>query len=170
MLSSLQKSNLYLNLFGFFKVPLIWLCRPKILQLDDEKVIVKIPLRRRTKNHLNSMYFGTLAVGADVAGGFMAMHKADQRGGKVSLAFKGVSAEFLKRPEADVIFTCVDGGKIDKMLDDTFASGERVNEAVRIVATCPSIHGEEPMAEFDLVLSLKAVGVNKATESANSVT
>jgi len=156
MLSALQKANLHLNLFGFFKVPLIWLCRPKILQLDDEKVVVKIPLRRRTRNHLNSMYFGTLAVGADVAGGFMAMNKADQRGGKVSLAFKGVSAEFLKRPEADVYFTCTQGDEIDKMLDTTFATGERVNQAVRIVATCPSLHGDEPMAEFDLVLSLKA--------------
>lgn len=29
MLSPLAKANLYLNLFGFFKVPLIWACRPR---------------------------------------------------------------------------------------------------------------------------------------------
>lgn len=158
MLSPLTKANFYLNYFGFLKVPLIWLCRPKILQLDEQRVEVKIPLKRRTKNHLGSMYFGVLAVGADVAGGFMAMSKAQARGKQVSLAFKAVEGQFLKRPEADVHFVCDDGELIDKMLDETFATGERVNQAVKITALCPSLHGDEPMAEFLLTLSLKRKG------------
>jgi len=157
MLSPLQKANLYLSLFGFFKVPFIWLCRPKILKLDDKEVEVKIPLKRRTKNHLNSMYFGVLAVGADVAGGFLAMNKAEQQGEKISLAFKGVKGEFFKRPEADVHFKCVDGGVIDHMLESTLETGERINQDVTIIATCPSLHGEEAMAEFSLTLSIKKV-------------
>ncbi|CAH0526018.1 DUF4442 domain-containing protein [Vibrio hippocampi] len=156
MLSPLTKANLYLSLFGIFKVPLIWTCRPKLKSLDDDKVVVAMPLKRKNKNHLNSMYFGALAVGADVAGGFMAMSKAKQRGVPISLAFKGVQAEFLKRPEADVEFVCHDGKLIDEMLDTTMASGERVNQAVKITALCPSLHGDEPMAEFSLVLSVKA--------------
>lgn len=104
------------------------------------------------------MYFGVLAVGADVAGGFMAMSKAQERGEKVSLAFKAVEGQFLKRPEADVHFVCDDGPLIDKMLDETFETGERVNQAVKITAICPSLHGNEPMAEFMLTLSLKKMG------------
>ncbi|PXA74151.1 DUF4442 domain-containing protein [Vibrio sp. 11986-1-5] len=157
MFSALTKANFYLNYFGIFKVPLIWYCRPKILLLNDQAVEVRIPLKRRNKNHLNSMYFGVLAVGADVAGGFMAMHKAQQRGEVISLAFKAVKAEFLKRPEGDVHFHCVDGAAIDAMLDETMATGQRVNREVKIVATCPSQHGNEPMAEFWLTLSVKAV-------------
>lgn len=158
MLSPLTKANLYLNAFGFFKVPFIWLARPKILHLDSQRVEVKIPLKRRAKNHLNSMYFGVLAVGADVAGGFMAMSKAQESGKQVSLAFKAVEGQFLKRPEADVHFICEDGGVIDEMLEQTFSSGERVNQKVKITATCPSLHGSEPMAEFYLTLSLKQKG------------
>lgn len=158
MLSPLTKANLYLKSFGFFKVPLIWICRPKILKLDRNSVEIRIPLKRKTKNHLNSMYFGVLAVGADVAGGFMAMSKAQERGEKVSLAFKAVEGQFLKRPEADVHFVCDDGPLIDKMLDETFETGERVNQAVKITAICPSLHGNEPMAEFMLTLSLKKMG------------
>ncbi|WP_159739158.1 PaaI family thioesterase [Vibrio atypicus] len=158
MFSPIAKANLYLKWFGFFKVPFIWLCRPKILQLDGERVEVKIPLKRRTKNHLNSMYFGVLAVGADVAGGFMAMSKAQERGKQVSLAFKAVEGQFLKRPEEDVHFVCNDGKLIDEMLDETFRTGERVNKAVKITAICPSLHGDEPMAEFYLTLSLKKKG------------
>ncbi|WP_221074557.1 PaaI family thioesterase [Agarivorans aestuarii] len=157
MLPSVRKANLMLSLFGMFKVPLIWYCRPKILEMDEQKVIVKIPLKRRTKNHLNSMYFGTLAVGADVAGGFLAIAKAEQYGKKVSLAFKAVEGQFLKRPEADVIFSCTDGKLIDQMLEQTMQSGERVNQAVTINATCPSISDDEIVAKFSLTLSLKAI-------------
>lgn len=158
MFSPLFKANLYLSLFGWSKVPLIWLCRPKILTLNEHKVEIRIPLKRRTKNHLNSMYFGALAVGADIAGGFMAMSKAENRGEKISLAFKAVQGEFLKRPEADVVFVCEDGELIDAMLDKTTSTGERVNEAVTINAICPSLHGDEVMAKFVLTLSVKKRG------------
>ncbi len=155
MFSDLQKANLYLNWFAFTKVPLIWVCRPKLLTLDENSVEIKIPLKHKTKNHLNSMYFGALAIGADLAGGFLAMHKAKLRGQPVSLAFKAVDAQFLKRPEADVHFHCRDGSLIDEMLEETIHSGQRVNQAVTIIATCPSLNGDEPMAEFTLTLSLK---------------
>lgn len=158
MFSPLTKANLYLNLFAFTKVPLIWLCRPKILKMNKEEVIIKIPLKRRTKNHLNSMYFGVLAVGADVAGGFLAMSKAQDSGRKISLAFKEVEGQFLKRPEADVVFTCSDGKLIDDMLDEAITTGERINQIVTIVATCPSISGDDVMANFNLTLSIKVVG------------
>lgn len=41
------------------------------------------------------------------------------------------------------------------MLDHTIATGERVNRDVKIIALCPSLHGQEPMAEFALTLSIK---------------
>ncbi|ANQ17168.1 DUF4442 domain-containing protein [Vibrio parahaemolyticus] len=161
MLSAVRRANLYLKVFGFTKVPLIWLCRPKIIDIDDKHVEVKIPLRKRTKNHLNSMYFGALAVGADVAGAFLAMSKAQEKGEPISLAFKGVKAEFLKRPEADVHFVCDDGPLIDEMLDYTLETGERINRDVKITALCPSLHGDEPMAEFYLTLSIKKAAQQK---------
>ncbi|MDG3088083.1 DUF4442 domain-containing protein [Vibrio hannami] len=157
MFSPLTKANLGLNVFAFFNVPLVWLCRPKIMVLESQKLEINIPLKRRTKNHLKSMYFGALAIGADLAGGYFALYKADQRKMKISMAFKGVEGRFLKRPEADVLFTCDQGDLIDQVLTRSAESGERVNEPIRIVATCPSINGDEVMAEFDLILSVKVL-------------
>lgn len=155
MQKSLFKSTLGLYLFGFFKVPMIFFCRPRIVAFDAEKVEVKIPLRRRTKNHLNSMYFGSLAVGADVAGGFIAYDQIKRSGNKVSLVFKDFTAAFHKRPEAAVHFTCSDGVLIRKMIAETIATKERVSELVKITACCPSI-SDELVAEFTLTLSLKS--------------
>ena len=65
------------------------------------------------------MYFGVLAVGADLAGGALAVYLADKRKLKTSLAFKAVSGQFLKRPEHDVVFTCNDGLAITTMIVET---------------------------------------------------
>ena len=47
------------------------------------------------------------------------------------------------------------------MLAETMSTGERVNQPVTIIATCPSLHGDEPMAEFTLTLSIKKVPSRK---------
>ena len=88
MFSELTKSNLYLQYFGLTKIPLLWFCRPKIIRITSETVEIKIPLMRRTKNHLNSMYFGALSVGADITGGFLAMMCIQKSKHKVALIFK----------------------------------------------------------------------------------
>ncbi|WP_105903759.1 PaaI family thioesterase [Vibrio gangliei] len=157
-MSDLSRANEHLKYFGEQLVPMIGYCQPEILKLTQESVEIKIPLQKATKNHLNSMYFGALAVGADAAGGFLAISKSEQMGKKISLAFKAVKAEFLARPEDDVVFVCNDGKLIDRMLAETIETGERVNQPVKITALCPSLNGDKPMAEFELTLSVKAVG------------
>ena len=113
-----------------------------------------IPLRRRTKNHLGSMYFGALAVGADLAGGLLAMTKAVEMKKNLGLVFKGFSADFLSRATGDVYFTCNEGKKIMDTIRETLESQERINVPLQIEATIPSVD-DEPVARFEIVLSLK---------------
>lgn len=151
------KATWFLRSFGFLKVPLIFYCRPSVVEFSSETVIVKIPFKRRNRNHLKSMYFGTLAVGADVAGGFLAMALIRKSGRNISLVFKDFKAEFLKRPEGDTHFTCNAGQAIKNLIDEATKTGERVNMPLKITATVPEISGNEPVAEFILTLSLKAI-------------
>ena len=154
MFSELTKANLYLKFFGFKKIPLLWFCRPKIIHLDSNSVEIKIPLRRRTKNHLGSMYFGALSVGADITGGFLAMLCIQESKRKVALIFKDFKADFLKRAEGDVHFKCNDGLDISSLVQKTINSGTRQNMIVRIDAFVPSI-SKDIVAKFKLTLSLK---------------
>ena len=156
-MKALTKMNLFLKLFGLSKVPLIAYVNPKIIACDDEQVVVKIKLNRRTKNHLNSMYFGALAIGADISGGFLAMQIANEKKLKISLAFKAMQADFLKRPEKDVVFNCLDGKLIEQMLLTSEQEQRRVNKDVNIIATCPDTFGAEPVATFTLTLSIKVL-------------
>ena len=52
------KDTALLRLFGLTKIPLLWFIRPSVQKMDDEMCVIKVHLNRRTKNHLNSMYFG----------------------------------------------------------------------------------------------------------------
>jgi len=141
-------------LFGLSKVPLIFYCRPKVINISESKLEIKIKLNRRTKNHLNSMYFGVLSVGADVTGGFLAMKLIQASKSKIALIFKDFHADFLKRAEGDVHFVCEDGIAIQNLVNTAEETGERQNLPVNIIATVPEI-SDEPIAKFVLTLSIK---------------
>jgi acyl-coenzyme A thioesterase PaaI-like protein len=151
----LWRETAFVRIWALRHVRVLWFVQPSVLQLDDQRCVIRIPLTWRTRNHLHSMYFGVLAVGADCAGGLMAMRRIGQRKEKISLIFKDVHAEFLKRAEGDVHFTCEDGAAIATLVDEVAASGERGNLTVRVVATVPTTLGDEPVARFELTLSLK---------------
>ncbi len=147
-------STLALYYFGWSKIPLLFFCRPVVRLNNKDKIIVSIALKRRTKNHLGSMYFGALCVGADCAAGLIAMNRIKARGKNVSLIFKSLSADFLKRAEGDVYFECNQGIEISQLVDAAIKSGERVEMPVTVIATVPAL-SEAVVAEFTLVLSLK---------------
>lgn len=145
------RETVLLRLWTFKNTPLLSWMRPTINELTDQRTSVTIPLSRRTKNHIGSMYFGALACGADVAAAFLAIRQISKSGHKVSLVFKNFEADFLKRPESDVIFTCADGEIIKKLITKAVNTRERVNQTVTVTATCDS----ELVARFALTLSLK---------------
>jgi acyl-coenzyme A thioesterase PaaI-like protein len=149
------KDTAYLRFFTLLKIPLIAWLRPRVEELTDTHCVLRFPLGRRSRNHLNSMYFGVLCVGADCAGGLVAMRTIQQRGNKVAFVFKDFRASFLKRAEGDVLFTCDQGERLRELVLQAEASDERVEETVHVVATVPDKLGDEPVADFHLTISLK---------------
>ncbi len=155
MLSTAQKTTLFIRLLGLTKIPMIFFCRPKVTHISDECLSIRIKLKRKTQNHVKSMYFGVLAVGADLAGGVLAMHHINKIDKKVVLVFKDFKAEFHKRADGDVVFTCKDGNAIRDLVHKASETGERQNLPLHLTATVPSKYGDEPVASFVLTLSIK---------------
>ena len=134
MLNKITKLTWMIRLFGFTKVAMIAYCRPRVIFIDDSKLEIKIPLNRRTKNHINSMYFGALAVGADITGGFLALPSIQKSKRKIVLVFKDFNAQFLKRAESDVHFICNDGLAVDQLVSTAIETQERLNYTLKIIA------------------------------------
>ncbi len=147
---TLRRMQWLLLLLGRLKIPMIGFVRPRIMEMDDQKVKIRIRLRRRTRNHLGSMYFGALAVGADLAG---AIHSVYFTGGKeMSMSFKSMQAEFLKRADGDVFFESKGGVIIREMIEESRDTGERLNRMVEVSAR--DIKGEL-VAHFKIEISIK---------------
>ena len=151
------KETVLIRAFALAKIPLLYFSRPKVVQLNDERCVISLPFTRMNKNHLGSLYFGALCIGADAAGGLIAMRLLQKlKNGKTgSLIFKDFKAEFLKRAEGVTFFTCLDGGAIQAAVSLAEESMERVDIPVRVTATVPLKFGEDPVATFVLTLSLK---------------
>lgn len=151
----LINANIKLNFFGLKFIPLLFFVTPRIHAWDENSFTVVIPLTKRSRNHLKSMYFGALAIGADLAGGFVAMEEIRKTKTKIALIFKDFEAKFLKRAEGDVHFVCEQNKEIKELVLQAANSGERVEMPVLVKALVPSKLGQEPVATFKLTLSLK---------------
>ena len=149
---NLKKYAWMLRLMGIFKIPMIGYVRPRLLGIDENNVLVRIKLRRRTKNHLKSMYFGALAVGADVTAGLHAFYFCDELNVRPSFAFKGMKAEFIKRAETDVEFSCMEGQVIREQVLKAIQTNERQNHWVKV--TAKDLNGEI-VALFEMEISVK---------------
>ncbi|MBM4343206.1 MAG: DUF4442 domain-containing protein [Deltaproteobacteria bacterium] len=152
------KATVALRAFGWVRIPMIAWLQPTVVHVSDERLVVKLPLTWRSRNHLKSMYFGALAVGADCACGLLAMqHVERHKRADIALLFKDFSAQFHRRPDGDVHFACEAGTEIRELVARAARTGERCNLPVTVTAHVPS-KSADPVATFVLTLSLKARG------------
>ncbi len=155
---SLFQANALIKTFGLFKVPMLIYTGVSIVELNENRTVVKVPLNWRTKNHLNSMYFGSLAVGADVTAGLYASLLIKELDKKVHLSFKDFNANFLKRSMSDTYFVVENNKEIAEFVNSVVAvPGVRQNLPVNVYATTNANENGERIADFILTLSLKAV-------------
>ena len=152
LLTETTKANLMLKAFSLTKVPLLFATGAKVKSINDKQCIIKIPFKKKVKNHLGSLYFGALAIGADACIGLLANNKIFERKVKVSLVFKSFEAQFLKRAEGPTLFICEQGEIISEMIDETLRSRERVTQDIEAYAMVQN----EKVATFKLGLSLKS--------------
>lgn len=150
----LKAAQQLLTQFGQQRVPMIGFCQASLVDLSPSHCEITLPLTDETKNHVDCMYFGALSVGADIAGGFLAMAIIDQTKQPIELLFKDFSADFKQRANGDTHFTCNDGQHIQTMIQQTLTTGERINHPIHVTATVPSV-SLDPVATFTLTLSLK---------------
>src|SRR4029078_762791 len=77
------------RLWSLQNVFLLWIIRPRILELNKDRCIVRVPLNWITRGrYIHAMYLGTLCMGADIAAGLIAFQLVRERRERVSFIFK----------------------------------------------------------------------------------
>jgi len=144
------------RLWSFVNVFTLWFVKPTVLEVNEQRCLVRVPLNWRTRRRdIHAMYLGVLCMGADVAAGLIAFNLVRDQQAKVSFIFKDLRAEFLKRAEGDVLFTNNDGPIVQDLVRRALSSDERQEATVHVTATVPEKMGNEPVAKFELTLSVK---------------
>lgn len=149
------KQNLFLWVYAWTKIPLIGFTSPKVLEASDKRTVLKVPLGYRTKNHLGAMYFGALAIGAELSIAMLAVKLIQESGLRIDFLFKDFKAEFLRRAEGDVHFICEEAATVVEQINEAKTNSERINRTMRAYAIVPSVSETERVAEFELTLSVK---------------
>jgi hypothetical protein len=149
------KESLWLNLLAFLKVPLLFSASPKVIKFNDNETTVFLPFKRKNKNHLGSMYFGALAMGAELSVALMAIEQTRISPKKVSFIFKDFKAEFLKRADGGTYFTCEEAKGVKELVKKAEKSSDRVEQKFKGYAYVDK-KTKEPVMTYELTLSLKA--------------
>ena len=150
-----MKPTTMVRLWSLQNVILLWLARPKVVELSEQRCVVRIPLNWITRRRdIKAMYLGTLTMGADVAAGLIAFHLVNEKKARINFIFKDIKGEFLKRAEGAVLFTNEDGPVVQDLVRRALESEERHEATVHVTATVPE-KGPEPVAKFELTLSVK---------------
>lgn len=149
----LGKLGFYVKSTSFFRVPLLFFCRPKILTLD-KVAKVQIPLNLVTKNHYRTMYFGALCMGAELSVALPLLEQMFLQKRKVNFIFKDFKADFLKRADTDVIFEFADVENILKLVDDCENQKTRLTQSFKGTAYSAS-NPEVIFMSFEIAISVK---------------
>ena len=94
-------------------------------------------------------------MGADLAAGYAVIRYLQSHGIKHSLVFKDLQAQFLKRPESHVEFLCEYQDRLQGLKNQLVSAGGRQETKLPVVAYCPKLSSQEPVAKFTLTVSVK---------------
>ncbi len=121
-----------------------------IKSLSLEKCEVTIPFKWRTQNPFKSIYFAAMAGAAELSTG--ALCQLSQAGkGKFSMLVVDFRAEYYKKANQKITFTCAQGLELVALID-SLAVGD--SDKLTMISTGTNTDGEE-VAKFFVTWSFK---------------
>lgn len=116
----------HINRFLLFQLPSAWISGVRLKSISDNEAIVTAKHRWINQNPFNSMYFGVLAMGAELSSGILVMKKVQDSGRNISLLVTGTHASFTKKARGRINFICNEGNTIDDKIAQTIETSEGV--------------------------------------------
>lgn len=159
------KLTLFVNLYGLLKIPLVLFVSPRVVEAGEKRFVLKIPLSYRTKNHLNTMYFGALGIGAELSIAAAAVVAISESKQKIDFVFKDYTGQYLKRAEGDVHFICDEVDQVRALIEESKTTPERLERKLKGYAVVPKVNPTEPVMTYELTLSVRNRSIKAPKQS-----
>lgn len=148
------KLTALVNGISLLKLPLLAFISPRVMTLSERQSVIRVRLDWRTKNHLGVMYFGALAMGAELSIAVKAVQEIQKSGKRVDFLFKDFKAEFLKRADGHVHFVCDEADRVAELIHQSLGTEDRLERKFKGYAFVPG-KSEDPVMTYELTLSVK---------------
>ncbi len=133
-----------------FKLPTAVFWRLKMVHLDSQKCHVSIPYFWRSQNPFKSIYFAALAGAAELSTGALCQLALAGKG-SFSMLVVDFRAEYSKKANTKILFTCEQGPELFSLID-TLKPGE--TNQLTMLSIGRNKAGEE-VARFFITWSFK---------------
>lgn len=112
-----------MRLFLFWKLPAAWFMGIGVRSCDGEQAVVSLPYGWRAQNPFRSTYFAAQCAAGELSTGLLCLtHLQEQP--PVSMLVTRVEAEFFKKADAMLLFTCTAGQEVEDLIQRVVLSGE----------------------------------------------
>lgn len=148
-----QAANVALNVGIPRIIPLAAGLGLTVEEVGRNRVVTSLPLRRRTRNHVGSIYFGAQMTQAEITMGLLLFHQYPP--GHWSMQVKRVEADFLARGRSRLRAICAPANDALATLDQA-----RTNDEGRAEAWLPvevADEGGEKVAEMRFLAAIQRI-------------
>lgn len=138
--------------FTFFKLPAVFWTGIRVKTITKAHCDVTVKFRWINQNPFKSMFWAVQGMAAELSTGALVMQAIQQRSVSISMLLVSTKAHFHKKARGRIKFTCDEGDKIAKLIEDSLTSGDGKSHWFRSVG----IDEEgEMVSEFHFEWSVK---------------
>lgn len=151
----IAKSNksYLMNLFLWYKLPAAYWAGVRLVSVNENQAIAKVPYKRMSQNPFGSTYFACLSMAAELSTGILSLAAIQGANPSISMLVSKVNSEYLKKATEDTFFYCEDGQKVFEAVEKARKTGEAVEVCLKSVGK--NAKGVE-IARFEITWSFKA--------------
>ncbi len=120
----------------FLKLPAAWFMGVRVKSCTTEVCEVKLPYGWRSQNPFRSTYFAAQCAAAEMSTGLMALAHI-QGETPVSMLVTHIEAEFHKKADSTLVFTCKDGALLKEVIQKAIETREGQTFRATSVGTLP---------------------------------
>ena len=124
----------------------------KLTELDEGRAVSEVTFRWLNKNPFNSIYFAVLSMAAELSTAAPTMLALKAVDADIALIIVDLRAEFVKKAQTTISFTCLEYDEIDKAIGRLKQPGDTASVTVKTVGRDA---GDEEVATFYFTWSFK---------------
>lgn len=125
-----------MRLFLLWKLPSAWFMGIRVHSCDLETCVVALPYSWRAQNPFRSTYFAAQCAAGELSTGLLGLAHLQGKP-PVSMLVTHIEADFFKKADKTLLFTCADGPVLDAVVQKAIHTGEAQTITAQSIGTLP---------------------------------